>query len=496
VLFFDAGGVGALWDTNSDGHPDTGVIDPGETFVVTVRLKKPYTADVGMGTSATSTVTSVNDPGEQQDVRMNTFIPAPFAQTFREGQMVYTELISEYNSYLALEHYEFRGSSFMLNRLPGATYLGLWEHNELASSVTNLYFTMVSSTGLSLYVDPQQLTDNQEPDMDVRDYNPTAAPAPNGNIGVTWVRARMGMDANDPNTFLKINRNVYFAILNPDGSSQILPPTNVTNETGWYYSWDEDVPKFEGANIAATGDGFFHLTWVAKHVTPVMTISDIAYAVYRASDGLSTRSPGLLTSGNPDDHLDYFEPALTNFQDANSQEKVMLFFFSQDSTDPEAPISEIVYFVRNTFGDPVTAQTEIHQGGGYGIDVAQLSDGNLAIVWTDTDTESDRVAFIVLEQDLTNPPLVAYLYNPDGRPGGNVSVTRDDDGHAILTWIDSKWFQRLYYALVDVNGGLNDPLVFRYSGLGARSGLQTNDGYGNAPYTPWFRYVLPYMPRD
>ena len=59
-----------------------------------------------------------------------------------------------------------------------------------------------------------------------------------------------------------------------------------------------------------------------------------------------------------------------------------------------------------------------------------------------------------------------------------------------------KWFQRLYYALVDAGGVVSGPLRFRYSELGATSGLQTNDGFGNAPYDPWFRSVFPLIPRS
>jgi len=495
IYFYDAIGAGALWDTNNDGLPDTGIIQPGETFTMTVKLRKPATALVGMGTSAECIVTSLNKPDARQIVQMNTSIPAPFVQTFREGQRIFMELFSEFNSYLALEHDAYRGSSFMMNRQPEAMYLGLWEHNELSSSVTNLYFTFVSSTGIRLTADPIQLTDNQEPGMDIRDYNPTAVSAQNGNIGVVWVRSRMGMDDSDPQTFLRFNRNVYLAILAPDGQSFILPPTNVTNEAGWYDYSDENVPKFEGANICVTPDNFFHLTWVSKHISVSGSYSDIAYAVYSSSNGSLVYLPRLLTSGDPDDNLDYFDPTLTEFNDANEKEWVVLLFSTQNSADPEMTVSSISYFMRDTNGDPQFGPSEIHQGGGYGIDAIQLSDGNLVVVWTDTDTGSDRIAVKLMDQEPSSLHSTEFLYNPDGRPGGNVSVTRDKNGHAILTWIDSKWFQRLYYALVDAGGVVSGPLRFRYSELGATSGLQTNDGFGNAPYDPWFRSVFPLIPR-
>jgi hypothetical protein len=492
VGLFDATGLTPLADTTSgDGLPDTGPLAPGETFTVTVKVEKPTGAGVGMETTVTMDVISDNDPGQAVYVTMTTLVPAPFALTFREGQQVYTELFSENNYYLALEHNEYRGSSFVLNSSSQARFIGLWEHNELGTSYTNLYYTIITSAGVVLYEEPRQLTDNQDPGMDVRDFAPVVVAAPNGNIAIAWIHAMMGLDPDDPLTFLRVNRNVYFTILSPDGTQTVLPVTNLTHDTGWYYSWDLDITQYESVNITASNDNYFHLSWVEKHILEYQTTTDLAYAVYRANDGFNIRPPGLFTSGNPNDNLEYFEPALTAYQNAYGQERVLLFYIQQDSTIPGDPISRLVYTVLRTDGTTEIGQTMLNTGSGYGIDAAQLSDGRIAVAWTDTSTESNRVAVIVLRQNLANPPPATYLYNPDGRPGGMVSVARDDDGHAILTWMDSKWSQRLYYALVDAGGALNLPLAFKYSSLGGISGIQTSDGLGNAAYSPWFRYLLP-----
>ena len=152
-------------DTNNDGLPDTGIIQPGETFAKSNDRKIEETCDSAGWNRYLCGVHCdfLNKPDARQIVQMNTSIPAPFVQTRHEGQRIFMELFSEFNSYLALEHDAYRGSSFMMNRQPEAMYLGLWEHNELSSSVTNLYFTFVSSTGIRLTADPIQLTDNQEP---------------------------------------------------------------------------------------------------------------------------------------------------------------------------------------------------------------------------------------------------------------------------------------------------------------------------------------------
>lgn len=497
IAFLNRKGFTYLMDTTSgDGLPDTGPVNAGETFTVTVELQKPLGAGVGSNNLVTLNISSDNDPGEELDVQMETIIPAPFALIFREGQRIYSDLYSTVNTYTVLQHQEFRGSSFAINSLPEANLISIWEHNELGTSYSNLYYTMVSNAGLLLFEQPQQLTDNNETDTDVRDFSPVVAAAPEGNIAVAWIRIRMGMDFNDPNTFLKVNQNIYLAILSPDGSQLVLPETKITVQTGWYQPGDDDIQQFENLTLSASADGNFHLAWVEKHILLDRTITDIAHAVFDADSGSVVRSPALFTSGNPYDDFDYFDPALTSFMNTSDQPRMLLFYFLQDNSDQGNPVSQLVFSALHADGSIDVNQTLLHTGNGYGSDAEQLSDGRVALAWTDFVTESERVAYLILNQDLTAAAPVDYLYNPDGRPSGIVSVTHDEAGSAIFTWMDSKWFQRIYYASVGAGGELIGPLAFRHSGLGGVSNLQTSYGLGNAYYVPWYRYFLPLTPRN
>jgi hypothetical protein len=175
---------------------------------------------------------------------------------------------------------------------------------------------------------------------------------------------------------------------------------------------------------------------------------------------------------------------------------MLLFYFLQDNSDQGNPVSQLVFSLLQTDGSIDVHQTLLHTGNGYGSDADQLSDGRVALAWTDFVTESERVAYLILNQDLSAAAQIDYLYNPDGRPSGIVSVTHDGAGSAIFTWMDSKWFQRIYYASVGGGGELIGPLAFRRSGLGGVSNLQTSYGLGNAYYVPWYRYFLPLTPRD
>ncbi len=357
IAYLNRKGFIYLMDTTSgDGLPDTGPVGAGETFTVTVELQKPDGAGVGSNNLVTLNISSDNDPGEELDVQMETIIPAPFALIYREGQRIYSDLYSTVNTYTVLQHQEFRGSSFGISSLPEANLISVWEHNELGTSYTNLYYTMVSNAGLLLFEQPQQLTDNFETDTDVRDFTPVVASAPDGNIAVAWIRIRMGLDFNDPNTFLKVNQNIYLAILSPDGSQLILPETKITNQTGWYAFDDADIQQFENLSLSADMDGNFHLAWVEKHILLGRTVTDIAHAVYDSGNGSTVRSPALFTSGNPNDDFDYFDPALTSFSNNSGQPRMLLFYFLQDNSVQGNPVSQLVLSVLHTDGSTDTNQ--------------------------------------------------------------------------------------------------------------------------------------------
>jgi len=103
------------------------------------------------------------------------------------------------------------------------------------------------------------------------------------------------------------------------------------------------------------------------------------------------------------------------------------------------------------------------------------------------------VAYAVIDGDsfnVLNGPK--SLDNPGDRRGGFVSVTHDETGHGILTWMDANWNGYLYYALVASNGGLVTPPMMFHSGQGVNQFISTSDaGQGNAVYDPSLYLHLP-----
>jgi hypothetical protein len=78
-----------------------------------------------------------------------------------------------------------------------------------------------------------------------------------------------------------------------------------------------------------------------------------------------------------------------------------------------------------------------------------------------------------------------------------VSVTRDGDGHGVLTWMDAEWKDYIYYALVSANGDLVTPPMIVATGEASNPLIQTNSaGQGNAPYDGAWRLFLPLARRQ
>lgn len=484
--FYNAATQQLLTDTTGDSLVDTGSLAQGAMFTVTVNIKAPLSAYISHGTTLDLTVRSYHDASKAQLVQFHTVIPAPFALIFRQGQNVQTQLNAPHAQYTSLTQPYYTGSTFVINNAAYASYIAVWERNQ-GSTFTNLEYNLVNSTGVLFYPVPQLLTQHSGTGFDIRDFTPVVATAPNGNIGVAWRRVITNLSPP-----VSYNRNIYFAILNPIGSVKILDAFNVTQDNNWYLGTEADIPNYEEVQIVADGDDHFHLAWVEKHTVSGTVYKDLATAIYDAADGSEVKAPGLVTSGSRSDNLDYSDPALMEYRTPTNAKRVMLVYFTQDSTDPLNTVHHLVYMLFNIGGSVVQGETWLHTGFGYRPDAIQLSDGNVAFAWTDASLEADRVAYLLKSHDLSSTLTSGFFTNPDGRPAGRVSVTRDNSRHAILTWMDAKWFQRLYYALIDYTGVVTPPLTFRTVTAAQAASLETNMGLGNAIYDPpWWRLILP-----
>jgi hypothetical protein len=424
---------------------------------------------------------------------------------YREGANVYTDFNTPDLSHTGVGHSNYTGSDFALsNPSPGGIYVTIREKARVPpenENYTDLEFSFLDSTGLRIK-GPWVLWYERLPDWPVgfhswRDIRPSVAVAPNGNIGFAWIRVTTNaLDIN------KVRYNVYFTLMDPDGHL-IYPdggdtPYQVLNVTGNTIDWYDingDVLAHQSLRLVATPDNKFYLTWVERKTISGRSVGDVSHAVYDAFDGNEWTGPEILTGGNFLDKLDYWEPMAAPYQPpGGGAPKILLAYVFRDTTDDLDPDYQIKYRINRTDGLIVGSEQTLYNVDGEDLDITKLSNDNLAIAWNDPQTY--QIHYTIRGSDVTSDLSgLMTLDNPDNRKGGSVSVTYDSAGRAILTWMDVKWFGRLYYALVDHNGVITPPVTIKYTHFNLETALQTRVALGNAYYAAWHRISLPLVMR-
>jgi hypothetical protein len=480
VSLYAADGTTPLTDTDGDGAVDTGPVAQGGTFTVTVKVQTPAVVNVGDDNSAVITIRSSLDTGKSKTVALQTAVPAPFAQVYRDDADGAMSLYLVQPGGQAVKKATpdwYYGYNTAVAEAPNGNFIYAWYKGRCLDSNCNVYVTEIEYALLDRYgnvVRPvSKLTDHTGATMDTYDYSPAVAIAPNGRIGVLWTQGLWNSSTNQSNF------NIYFAILDASGN-RVYGPVNLTNNNVWGDPWsDLNVPWLYSPRIAATGDNHFVLAWQREHQESGGWVEDIYYTVRDANGGIIKDVTRFTydTPGWDDGHNGINLSPLAN-------NRVIMTWFRSGANGG-------VYFaVFDSSGNIVKGMTNLGMDGS-GVwydstDVVQLPNGRIVVAWV----KNLRVRFAIL--DSAYNPIVWYreLPNPSAPTGDlDISVTADSANHAILTWMDSDWSYRrnLYYALVDSNGNvLTPPMIFRTAGISPWGGqyIETSfEGYGNTSYS-------------
>jgi hypothetical protein len=480
VSLYAADGTTPLTDTDGDGAVDTGPVAQGGTFTVTVKVQTPAVVNVGDDNSAVITIRSSLDTGKSKTVALQTAVPAPFAQVYRDDADGAMSLYLVQPGGQAVKKATpdwYYGYNTAVAEAPNGNFIYAWNGERCLDSNCNVYVTEIEYALLDRYgnvVRPvSKLTDHTGATMDTYDYSPAVAVAPNGRIGVLWTQELWNSSTNQSNF------NIYFAILDASGN-RVYGPVNLTNNNVWGDPWsDLNVPWLYSPRIAATGDNHFVLAWQREHQESGGWVEDIYYTVRDANGGIIKDVTRFTydTPGWDEGHNGINLSPLTN------NRAIMTWFRSGANGG--------VYFaVFDSSGNIVKGMTNLGRDGSGtwydSTDVVQLPNGRIVVAWV----KNLRVRFAIL--DSAYNPVVWYteLTNPSAPTGDrDISVTADSANHAILTWMDAGWsyHSNLYYALVDGNGNvLTPPMIFRTAGIPPRGSqyIQTSyEGYGNTSYS-------------
>ncbi len=471
-----------LIDTDNDGHPDTGSLAQNQSKEISVRVISPVWAQPNSGATILIEARSSKSMYVSQTVTLKSVVPSLFALTYRRGLNVYVELISQQNRYQAHEFEYYAGGAFGMTNIMHNNFLGI-TMSRGGTKYTNLEYMLVSGIGAKLFDMPQRLTGNSG-NFIVYDNTPVMVTAPNGNIGIAWIRR---LTDTESGKFLT-NDNIFLAILDPSGKNIIQPEINVTQNGEWANTEFPDLMEFDSLYIESGQDalknsGRFHLAWVEKHTKNTGLITtDIAYAVY-SDTGVVIKEADRFDY-NSTDKIDYFEPTLVSY----NENQILLFYFLSDTNDQENPIDDLVYLWLDASGNILQSQTQLYRVAGEKIDAVQMSDGALGLAWKNLKT--NHINAVVLGPNLNKPTNYLELANPDGRPGQAVSITRGESGQAILTWMDGGLLERIYYAVINSTGNIVvPPLSIKYR-VG-EAALETVAGYGNAEYEMQWASFMP-----
>jgi hypothetical protein len=347
-------------------------------------------------------------------------------------------------------------------------YVYIWDLYSYfgTSSREHIEYALLDKNG-NVTRSPSLLTDNNTPPYYAYDYYPAVDVAPNGRIGVTWMRELWNTSTG------KSLFNVYFTILDSSGS-MLFTPVNLTNNSVWGSYSDLNVPRFYRNQIAATSDNRFMIAWEGEHQESAGYVEDLYYLV-RDSNNVSIKGLIKYTNDTPGGDQYYESPTLTRL---GNNQVFMAWTQYENSNYSNA------YAVFNSSGNEVHAKTPLTLYA-WGVDAVQLSNGRILIAGRQWGVDGPLMAYSMLDgTSFTEVASNVQLNNPFNMLKGDdyVSVTTDDAGHGILTWMDydSNSRKNLYYALVDGNGStLTEPMILRTS-QAADPYIQTSYfGYGN-----------------
>ncbi len=303
VELYATDGLTPLTDTDGDGTVDTGLVAPGSTVTITVKVNTPAGSAIGTANSAAVTIRSSLNTAKRKTVSFQTAVPAPFAQVFRDDANGAMSLYLAHPKGQVLRKAsadEQWGYDVAVAEAPNGNFIYAWTRGwELASGVyvREIEYTLLDCYGQTLHP-ITKLTDHSDATLETADYNLALAVAPDGRIGVLWCQYVFDSDTS------RFNYNVCFAVLDASGNVWTAP-RNLTNNTTWGARSDINMPGFYDSTIAATGDNRFVLAWAREHWTGSAWVTDIYYTILN-TDATQVRSTTRFTSdlGQSDGHWD------------------------------------------------------------------------------------------------------------------------------------------------------------------------------------------------
>ncbi|MCB9136767.1 MAG: hypothetical protein H6642_00310 [Caldilineaceae bacterium] len=490
VSFYAADGETLLTDTDGDGRIDTGSVSQGATAAIVAQVTAPADAVLEDYNITNLTAISSLDPGKTANIVLRSAIPAPFAQTYvdeADGAMRF-DLIQPHGLIRrAFSPNDYDGFDPAIIETADGNFFQAWSKQRCADLDCSIYVTEIEYAFADQYGEIthriNKLTSHAGATLSTRDWGVAVAAASDEKIGLLWRRYLWNNETE------QYNYNMYFAVIDESGAIR-YGPVNLTANTVWGNGDDFNVPGIYDAHIIATEDNRFVLTWAQNYQAPPTDncdsscyVRDVIYAV-RSSTGQEVYPATFLTNDEPGWDNSYVDPDVTKI----GADRAIITFANWGDED-------VYYAVIDSSGAIVKENANLVGSGtdqsDYQPDAVELSNGNVLIAW-DSGAWGEKgfryeIHFAVLDRNYNRIIGPTSIANPAARTGNSsVSVTADDAGHAILTWMEEYYNYRpnLFYALVDSNGNIVTPAMIFLAGQSDALSIRTNtQGYGNTSYS-------------
>jgi hypothetical protein len=435
VSLYASNGMVLLTDTNDDTVIDTGPLAQGASADVIVRVTAPENARVGDGDTIGIVAASSLNLSKTRYIEFSTSVPAGFVNVFDEdlsGAMNFMT-VSQFGISTSKVNADYQlGEYPAVSVLPNGNYIYVWSFRKFTGSYwyADIEYAILDDHG-KLVRPVTKLTNNASASMMPYDYLPSVSAAPNGTVGVVWVR-----DISDDAD--RYNQNVYLATL--DISGKVLSsPANITNNTGWTYYGVLNAKEYYDATIASTTDNRFVLSWrLDVKSGPSIWQSNI-WIAGRNTAGANVFSPKAVTSDGVS-----WESVLNSLTNGS----VILTWMTEDL----GPNYEVI----NSSGSLVKSATSLGATGySLSADAVLLSNGKTAVAWT----TSVGVAYSILNSSFTIESGPHTTTSPHFVGGNALSITTDPASHVILSWTGEG--DEMFYALADSTGSfITDPIDY------------------------------------
>jgi hypothetical protein len=415
---------------------------------VTVEINSYFAPIGGDFSKVKVTFQSTVNTAKKFSVEIQAAVPSEFAKVHVQQQATSVLFRSQASGQLKTIPEQSRNSLAIL-RLGGGKYVAASDQ-ESSGDTSSIQFTFVDTTLLDEHI-TYSLPDNSNliglegtlcPDypLIVRDLAPAMAITPDGNIGVIFIRERLGKFNVGGVCMSRMNSNIWFATIKPNGVH--LGPYPITRNTRAGTQQMADVEFYTTPNIAATSDNRFTLTWIRKKsISGGAQVSDLFAATFSMDKltGNGTIVPMALTNGMQ--HERFYDPAIIALKGGGSAIVTSVF-----KTDWMEYYFKLFYL--NSDGSLVEGGVMNLERGMQGLhaDLLQLRNGNLFMGFVTPDFGAIGYALITPDKNVHRCAMPV----PTGDSLDYVSLTTDAAGNGVLTWAD-RLTSRHFYALVSPN---------------------------------------------